>query len=85
MKMSREILYTKHAEDMTKMRKISKELVNEALTDPDKIIDQNEIRINHKIVGNKMLRVIYKESRNSYIVITTYLTHKERYESGEEE
>ena len=83
--MPREILYTKHAEDMTKMRKISKELVNEALTDPDKIIDQNETRINHKIVGNKMLRVIYKESGNSYIVITTYLTHKERYEKGEEE
>ena len=81
--MSRNILYTKHAEDMVKLRKISKELVDRALIDPDETIDQEETKINHKVVGDKMLRVIYKESRNSYIVITTYLTHKERYRTGE--
>jgi len=51
---------------------------------PDEIINQNETKINHKVVGDKMLRVIYKESGNSYIVITSYLTHKERYKSGEQ-
>ena len=81
--MSKDILYTKHAEDMVKLRKISKELVDEALSNPDEIINQNETKINHKIIGDKMLRVIYKESGNSYIVITAYLTHKERYRVGE--
>ncbi|MBU7017692.1 MAG: DUF4258 domain-containing protein [Theionarchaea archaeon] len=81
--MSRNILYTKHAEDMVKLRKIPKGLVDKALIDPDEILNQNETKINHKLVGDKLLRVVYKESGNSYIVITTYLTHKERYRTGE--
>ncbi|MBU7012967.1 MAG: DUF4258 domain-containing protein [Theionarchaea archaeon] len=81
--MSKRTKYTKHAEDMMKIRKISKNLIDETLSDPDGIISQNETRINYKVVGDKMLRVIYKKRGNSYIVITTYLTHKERYKSGE--
>ena len=52
---------------MVKLRKISKELVDRALIDPDETIDQEETKIDHKVVGDKMLRVIYEESRNSYI------------------
>jgi hypothetical protein len=43
--MSRNILYTKHAEDMVKLRKISKGLVDKALVDPDEIVNQNETKI----------------------------------------
>ncbi|MGD2250566.1 MAG: DUF4258 domain-containing protein [Candidatus Methanofastidiosia archaeon] len=39
--MPRDIFYTKHAKEMMELRKISKELVNEALTDPDEILDQD--------------------------------------------
>jgi len=64
--MSKNILYTKYAEDVVKVRKISKKLIDKALTDPDETINQNETKINHKIVGSKILRVIYKKSGNSY-------------------
>jgi len=33
-------LNTKHAEDVVKIRKISKKLIEKALTDPDKTINQ---------------------------------------------
>ena len=77
--MPKNVVYTAHAEDRIKMRNISKESIDKAFSAPDETIDQHEIKINHKVYGNKMLRVIYRESENSYIVITAYLTHKERY------
>lgn len=51
--MPRDILYTKHAKEMMELRKISKELVNEALTNPDEVLDQDGKKINHKIIGDK--------------------------------
>jgi hypothetical protein len=47
---------TKHAEDMVELRKISKGLVDKALVDPDEIINQNETKISHKVVGDTLLR-----------------------------
>ena len=78
-----EIIYTKHAVERIKLRKINKKDVENAIAKPSKIIDKNDIKICQKPLGNKILRVVYRLQDNTYIVITAYLTTKRKYMSGD--
>ena len=72
------IIYTKHAEDRLKARGIDKVEVERAIESPDELVE-NEVFIAHRFLNGKMLRVIFRKTSNSYIVITAYITYKERY------
>ena len=72
--------YTDHAEENLAERKIDKKLVEESIKNPDEIITGKFGRkIAHKLVGDKLLRVIYEEQDNVYIVVTAYYTKPGRY------
>lgn len=60
-------------------RAISKEFIENALNNPDEILKKNDIKIVHKIIGEKLLRIIYRETDDSIIIISAYITNKERY------
>jgi hypothetical protein len=72
------ITYTKHAEERIRARKIDKKLIEEAIENPDEL-SENDVKIGHKFMDGKMLRVIFRDSGNTYIVITAYLTYRKRY------
>ena len=79
--MDEKIIYSRHAEEKIKERRIDKEIVESTLLDPEEIIhSRDNIKIAYKIVGNKLLRVIFKEEKDIWIIITAYLTKKNRYE-----
>lgn len=73
-------IYTNHAKENLEERKIKKEVIENAILYCDNIIEGGKGRkIAHKIIGQKLLRVIYKEYKKAYIVITAYYTKPERY------
>ncbi len=75
-------IYTKHAEDNIFDRKISKDLIEETIINPNKIVNSIKgRRISEKVFGNRKLRVVYKEINKAYIVITTYYNKLGRYEN----
>jgi hypothetical protein len=80
--MMKKIIFTKHAEERLKMRKINEQIIKNALENPDEIVERDGIKINHKDIEDKTLRVVYREEANCYIVVTTYLTQKGRYKRG---
>lgn len=72
--------YTEHAKENIRERKLSKRAVENAVLNPDEVVESNFGRkIAHKMVKNKLLRVIYEEENNVYIIITAYYTKPERY------
>lgn len=74
------IIYTDYAEDTLKDRKIDKNIIEDAIKNPDEVVEgKNKRKIAHKIIGNKLLRVIYETDKKAYIVITCYYTKPERY------
>ena len=78
------VIYTNYAEDTIKDRKFSKEIIEDALKNPDEIIRGKKNRkIVHKIIGNKLLRVVFEEDTKTYIVITAYYSKSERYMKNE--
>ena len=81
MKMIR-IIYTNHANERVKSREINKSAIEDALNNPDKIVEENDIKICYKGINSKILRVVYKMENNAYIVITAYLTTKKKYRRG---
>ena len=65
--------WTDHIEIQLNERKISRELVETAINNPDKIVDGKKGRkIYQKITGDKLVRVV-TEGDN---LITVYLTDK---------
>lgn len=76
-----EIKYTDYSESSLTDRKISKEIIKESLNKPDEIVEgKNGRKIAHKVIKNKLLRVIFeKQNAKTYIVITAYYTHPRRY------
>ncbi len=75
-----EIIYTDYAEDSISDRKIDKELIEDAILNPDEIIEGKKNRkIAHKIIRNKLLRVVFEVSQKAYIVITVYYAEPKRY------
>ena len=77
----KKVEYTKHASQKLKERNIDKIDIKKALENPDKSVSNiNGTKIVHKINNKKLLRVIYRDDENSYLIITAYYTSKERYE-----
>jgi len=77
----KKIEYTKHAEEKIKERNIDKINIKKALANPDKSLGSiNGTKIIHKINNKRLLRVIYRDEENRYLVITAYYTKMERYE-----
>ncbi len=78
------ILYTDYAEDSISDRKIGKEIIENALRNPDEIVEGKKNRkIAHKIVGTKLLRVVFETNEKTYIVITAYYAEPKRYMKNE--
>ena len=75
-----DIIYTEYAEDTIEDRKIDKKEIESALLNPDEIVESKKNRkIAHKIVRNKLLRVVFEIEENTYMVITAYYTQPRRY------
>ena len=72
--------WTDHIKLQLKERKISKELVENTLDNPDNIINGKEGRkIYQKITGDKLIRVVTEKET----LITAYLTDKiKKYMEG---
>ncbi|MFH1774675.1 MAG: DUF4258 domain-containing protein [Methanobacteriota archaeon] len=76
------IVYTNHAEEKIAERKISKTIIEKSLKSPDAVLDSVLGRkIAHKLIKDRLLKIIYTKKKNSYIVITAYYTQPERYEA----
>ena len=74
------IVYSDHARQNIAERRISKKDVEETILNPEKVIDSRKGRkIAQKVVGNLLLRVVYKETEKVYIIVTVYHTRIGRY------
>ena len=72
---------TKHARERMEKYELKEEQVTNCLKKPDLIIKGNEGRkIAQKRLNGYVLRVIYEETGNNFVVITTYKAKRERYE-----
>lgn len=73
-------IYSDHANENMIERRISRDLVEEAVLFPEKLINTIKGRkIAQKIFRNKLLRVVYKETEKVYIIVTVYFTKVGRY------
>jgi translation initiation factor IF-3 len=78
------IVYSEHARQNMLERKIHERLVAGALSFPDKIILSRKGRkIAHKKFGNRLLRVVYKETDKVYIIVTVYFSRSDRYNESQ--
>ncbi len=74
------IVYTDYAEDTIKDRALNKKIIEHTLLRPDEVLEGKKGRkIAHKIIKDKLLRVIYEIERKTYIVVTGYYTIPKRY------
>lgn len=75
-----EFEYVPHAEESLAERRLPKSLVEDTVRRPDTVLPGRFGRkIAQKQTGNKLLRVVYEERGNVYIVVTAYYTEPERY------
>lgn len=75
-----DIIYTDYAEDTIKDRALNKKIIEDALLKPDEVLEGRKARkIAHKIIKDKLLRVVYEIEEKTYIVVTAYYTKPERY------
>ena len=75
-----EIVYTEYAEESIADRNISKSIIENTLKNPEEVVEGKENRkIAHKVIGNKLLRVIFETNKKAYIIITAYYTQPLRY------
>ena len=79
-------LFSQHAKEQMQLRQIEESWVNLALSNPDKIVEQdNEIRVYQKMINfehrsNFLLRVFVNIIKNPPQIVTVYLTSKlEKY------
>jgi len=73
-------VYLKHARKNIRERKFKEEIVEDAILNPDEILHSKKGReIAYKIIGHRLLRVIYKKHKKAYTVLTAYYTKPERY------
>ncbi len=65
------IIYVRHAKRRMRWRKISETEVEQTLEDPDKTELTGEGRKNiFKIIGDRYIKVTYKESKDEIIIIS---------------
>ncbi len=76
-----QIAYTNHAEEKIAERKIPKATIEDALKNPDAVVTGTLGRkIAHKLIKDKLLRIVYEQAGREYIIITVYFTEPDRYE-----
>jgi hypothetical protein len=74
------IAYTNHAEEKIAERKIPKTTIESALKNPDAVVSGTLGRkIAHRLIRDKLLRIVYEQADKEYIVITAYYTEPDRY------
>ena len=83
--MSKKIIFSNHARERMASRGISESEVNEAMANPDRIIDEAECKqVFQKISGGKnkkILRVFVNTCKEPSLIITAYKTSKiDKYE-----
>lgn len=66
------IEFTKHALERIKARDIDKKEVIDTLRTPDKIIKSPNFNIAQKKIAHQLLRVFYKEEKETKTIITAY-------------
>ena len=64
--------FTKHALERIKARNIDKQEVVDTLKNPDKIIKKSGLNIAQKISAHQLLRVFYREEKDTKTIITAY-------------
>ncbi|HLD06850.1 MAG TPA: DUF4258 domain-containing protein [Candidatus Nanoarchaeia archaeon] len=75
-----DIIYTEYAEETLSDRKIGKKEVESALLKPLEVVTGNKGRqIAHRLIVDKLLRVVFERDAKDYIVITAYYTKPARY------
>jgi hypothetical protein len=75
-----EFVYTIHVEENMAKRCISKTLVELTVLSPEKALASRLGRVvAQRVVGGKLLRVVYEEEQSVYIIITAYYAYPERY------
>lgn len=78
------IVYTNHAIENIKERRIKREIIEKTIRSPDEIvIGKKGRKIAHKIINGKLLRVIYEPKEKAYILVTAYYTKLGRYIENE--
>ena len=70
------IKFTKHALERMRIRGITKEEIVDAITNPEKEINDSQGNIIANIKNKYLLRVFYYMEEDSKIVITAYKTSK---------
>lgn len=76
-----DIVYTRHAEEKIAERKISRAIIEHSLKNPDTVLEAAfGKQIAHKLIRNKLLRIVYTQRSEKYTVITAYFTEPKRYE-----
>ncbi len=79
------VIFTKHAEEKLQERKISRDLVISCVNAPDYVVDSKFGRkIMHKLINNKLLRIVCSFHSDDCIVITQYYTKPQRYQLEDE-
>ena len=74
------VSYTEYAENTIKDRIISKKMIEEAFKKPDEIVKGKKGRkIIHKLIKDKLLRIVYEPQASTYLVITAYYAKPGRY------
>lgn len=74
------IIYSDHAKQNMVERRISNKEVETTILNPEKLTDSKKGRIiAQKTIGNRILRVVYKETEKVYIIVTLYYTKVGRY------
>ena len=78
------LVYTDYAEETLLDRGVGKPDVERTICEPHSIVNGKKGRkIAQRIVGKKLLRVIYETETNAYIVITAYYASIRRYLNNE--
>lgn len=78
----KELTWWEHAKQRIKERKITFELIKQAIENPDQIIKEDKLKIIHKIYNDKkkdkqyLLRIFIKEEPKRIIIRSVYRTSK---------
>lgn len=73
------IIYTKHAEEMLLHRDIEKNLVEETIKNPDKVVSEREgTKAYLKDFGKDYLRVVVAKQNENFTIVTLHWVAKKR-------
>jgi hypothetical protein len=73
-------VFSKHALARLLERSISKSLVIEAISSPDKVVRKTDFTLSLKQIAGATLVIAYRETDNSFFIITAYFSTKARYQ-----